>query len=195
MSDEICRWTLRGKVRCFFQIMSIAKSLSEEQITQIQSWADDGDGLSEIQNKLGSEMDIRVTYMEMRFLIDDIGVQLQSDPEPEPEEPEEEQQEEPVPEVPEQIAPEPTDELSEPAPEGTPAEEAVEVSVTVDQVQRPGTMISGIVSFGGDNTAEWSLDQMGQLGMKPKNEGFRPTEAQVMAFQQELQKVVQKSGY
>lgn len=160
--------------------MSIAKSLSEEQVAQIQSWADEGDGLSEIQDKLGSEMDVRVTYMEMRFLLDDIGVQLKSDPEPEKQEPEEEAPPE-TPEAGEENLPE--------ASEG----DAAEVTVTVDQVQRPGTAISGTVSFGGENTATWSLDQMGQLGMKPNNEGFRPTEEQVMAFQKKLQEVVQQS--
>ncbi len=169
----------------FYQItvaMNIAKSLSEEQVAQIQSWADEGDGLSEIQDKLGSEMNIRVTYMEMRFLIDDIGVQLKSDPVPEQQEPEEEKEAE----APEKSA-------EEHIPESGTGD-ATDVSVTVDKVQRPGTMISGNVSFGGGNSAEWSLDQMGQLGMKPNNEGFRPSEEQVIAFQQELQRVVQESG-
>lgn len=166
--------------------MSIAKSLSEEQVALIQSWADEGDGLSEIQNKLGSEMDIRVTYMEMRFLMDDIGVQLKSDPEPEKQEPEEE----PAPENEAEVAESPEEE----SPESDSGENAAEVTLTVDKVQRPGTVISGNVSFGEGNSAEWSLDEAGQLGMKPNNEGFRPSEEQVMAFQQQLQKVIQESG-
>ena len=180
--------------------MSIAKSLSEEQITKIQSWADEGDGLSEIQNRLISEMEISITYMEMRFLIDDIGVHLKSDPEPEKEEPEEEEEElgQVEPEVVDAVFDEEGSELPEaiPAEDAQEQEEALptEVSVTVDKVQRPGAMISGTVSFGGGNDAEWSLDQRGQLGMNPKNEGFRPTESQVMAFQQELQRVVEESG-
>ena len=187
--------------------MSIAKSLSAEQVAQIQSWVDEGADLSEVQDKLRSEMDVHVTYMEMRFLMDDLGIQQKSDPEPEPEEPEEEAAE------PREVVDAIFDEEEEGAEAAPPSEEqstqqgepepeldvekpaAAEVSVTVSKVQQPGMAISGKVTFGGGNSADWWIDQMGQLGMKPDKEGFRPTEAEVMAFQKELQRVVQESGY
>jgi len=35
---------------------------------------------------------------------------------------------------------------------------------------------------------------MGRLGMDPMDNGFRPSEAQVLAFQNELRGVIQKNG-
>ena len=134
-------------------------------------------------------METRVTYMELRFLLEDLGIHLKPDPAPEKtEEPEETHSESNDEST---AAPDAADAVSEPNSE----DEGSEVSVTVDQVQRPGTMISGSVSFGSEGqSAEWSLDQLGRLGLNPKNEGFRPSEEQIKAFQEELQKVIQKSG-
>lgn len=158
--------------------MSSAKSLSDEQIAMIQSWADSGDGLSEIQKKLDSEMNVKVTYLELRFLIDDLGVKL-PEIEPEVEDSGEDSGEEEA---------EPLDDDVETAASG---DDAV---VSISALQRPGALISGTVSFAGGETAEWWLDQMGQLGMNPKNEDFRPNEKQMMSFQKELQRVVQEKG-
>jgi hypothetical protein len=157
--------------------MSLAKTFTEEQIATVQSWADDGDGLSEIQKKLLSEMEVRVTYMELRFLIDDIGVKLKEEPQ---EDTEENKDIEDEPE---------SDLLSEgelPAGDG--------VKVTISALQRPGALISGNATFAGGE-AEWWLDQMGQLSMDPKTEGFRPNQQQMMSFQKELQKAVEKKGF
>ena len=66
--------------------------------------------------------------------------------------------------------------------------------VSVDTVLRPGAIISGRVDFGGGKTAAWWLDQMGRLGMDASDPTFRPDEAQMIAFQSELRKVIQKSG-
>ena len=49
--------------------MSSPKSLSAEQISRIQAWADSGDGFPEIHKKLRDEFEIRVTYLETRFLL------------------------------------------------------------------------------------------------------------------------------
>ncbi|MDF1814500.1 MAG: hypothetical protein P1V20_20000 [Verrucomicrobiales bacterium] len=153
--------------------MSLAKSFTEEQIATVQSWADEGDGLSEIQRKLGSEMDIKVTYMELRFLIDDLGVKLKEDKPEEPEEPASEEEE---------------TELVDELPSGDGAK------VSISALQRPGALISGSVTFSGGEEADWWLDQMGQLGMNPKTEGFRPNQEQMMSFQQELKKAVEERG-
>lgn len=159
--------------------MSLAKSLTEEQIATIQSWADGGDGLSEIQSRLGSELDAKVTYLETRFLLEDIGVELKKEPEPEPETEEEAGQDESAD--------------SEALPESGDGPGG-ELSLTIDKLQRPGAIISGKVTFDGSETASWWLDQMGQLGFEPENEAFSPTPEQMMAFQRELQAKIQQSG-
>jgi hypothetical protein len=162
--------------------MSTAKSLTDEQVATIRSWAEDGANLSDIQKRLGEELEVRVTYLETRFLLEDLKIELLPDPVEEPEEPEAEESAE-----------------GDGAESDAGEEEAADpgdgsVTVTVDKVQRPGAIISGRVDFGGGNTAAWWLDQMGRLGMDSDNPEFRPSEEQAMAFQQELQKAIQESG-
>lgn len=154
--------------------MSLSKSFTAEKIATVQSWADAGDGLSEIQRKLNSEMQVKVTYMELRFLIDDLGVKLKEEiPEPEKAVDDEENE----------------DDLDETVPTGN------EAVVSISALQRPGALLSGTVTFAEGNNAEWWLDQNGQLGMSPKTPDFRPNPEQMRAFQKELQKLVQKRGF
>lgn len=161
--------------------MSSPKSLSPEQISQIQAWADEGDGFPEIQKKLRDEFEIRITYLETRFLLEDLKIELKPAPEPEPE--------------PEVVADEVTAD-DEPVEDGNLPEDdgTGTAKVSIDSVLRPGAIISGKVDFGSGNVASWWLDQMGRLGMDPMENGFRPSESQVLAFQDELRAVIQKSG-
>lgn len=161
--------------------MSNPKSLSPEQISHIQAWADEGDGLPEIQKKLRDEFEMRVTYLETRFLLEDLKIELKPAPVAEPEA---------VPEETESAA-EGEDELSsEDSADGGTAS----AKVTIDALLRPNAIISGKVDFGGGHVTSWWLDQMGRLGMDPIASGFRPSEAQALAFQDELRAVIQKSG-
>ncbi len=165
-----------------FGKMSNPNSLSDEQIATIRSWADNGDQLSDIQKRLGDELEIKVTYLETRFLLEDLGIELQTEPEPELEE--------------EDVAEDAPEAEAAEGEEGAEEEPAGEggVSVTVDKIQRPGAVISGRVDFGEGKTSAWWIDQMGRLGMDSDDPDFRPSEEQAMAFQQELQKAVQESG-
>jgi len=67
--------------------------------------------------------------------------------------------------------------------------------VTIDQIMKPGMMISGNVTFSDGETAAWYLDQMGRLGLDPKTIGYRPAERDVLAFQVELQRLARTQGY
>ena len=169
--------------------MSIAKSLSDEQISQIQSWADGGDVLSDIQLKLTETFEIKATYLETRFLLEDLKIELQPTPEPKKEEEE----------APEEVAGAASEDEAEAdaIPEGVPAPEPTgdeSATVTIDKVLRPQALISGRVVFNGGEAAAWWLDQMGQLGFEPDSTDFKPSEGQAMAFQKELQVAVQESG-
>lgn len=158
--------------------MSKAKSLTDEQISQIRAWAEAGDGFPEIQKKLRDEFDLRVTYLETRFLLEDLKIELLSTPEPEPEKKE-------------------TDDESGDAADESEAEadSGSSVKVTVDTVLRPGAIVSGKVDFGGGHIAAWWLDQLGRLGMDAGDSDFRPSEEQVMDFQNELRKAIERSGF
>lgn len=164
--------------------MSAPPSLSEEQIATIRSWAEAGAELSDIQKKLGEEMEIRVTYLETRFLLEDLKIELIPEPEPEPEI--------------EEGAGEPDAAEGEdgdvPAEDGGPEGAGGGVSVTIDTVQRPGAIVSGRVTFSGGVAAAWWLDQMGRLGMDSDDPSYKPSEEELISFQKELQKAIQSSG-
>src|ERR1700679_1055030 len=108
-------------------------NLTEEQRQRVAAWITQGAKLSEIQTRLASEFGVKLTYMEARFLVDDLKL-TPKDPEP-----------------PKIIAPPvaaapalttklvPAEELDEiPAPVG-----GGKVSVGVDKIARPGTVVSG----------------------------------------------------
>ena len=55
-------------------------NLDDAQKRKVAEWIEQGAKLSEIQDKLATEFGLRMTYMEVRFLIDDLGVQLKDKP-------------------------------------------------------------------------------------------------------------------
>jgi len=161
-------------------------TLTEEQRQRVTAWITQGAKLAEIQSRLAEEFGIKLTYMEARFLVDDLKL-VPKDPEPTktPESPKTEKKLE--------TKPVPADELAEeeiPAPAG-----GGKVSVTVDQITRPGSLISGKVTFSDGQLADWYLDQTGRLGVVPKQQGYKPSQADVQDFQMALQREVAKLGY
>ena len=68
------------------------------------------------------------------------------------------------------------------------------MSVEVDQLARPGSMISGKVTFGNGKTNEWMLDQMGRLGVVPGEDGYKPSQADLQQFQNALQDELKRMG-
>lgn len=182
-------------------------NLDEGQRQKVARWIEEGLKLSEIQNKLSSEFGVRMTYMEVRFLMDDLKLKPK-DKEPPP-----------TPVLPKaQTAGEAAGSRSSPLqhsrtespgpgkrPEADDEEEAdfpdeplpggAKISVTVDQVTRPGALVSGKVTFSDGQGAEWYLDQYGRLGVVAKQQGYKPSQADLMTFQAELQKELGKLGY
>ena len=71
-----------------------------------------------------------------------------------------------------------------------PPSDGGNVKVSVDDIARPGLMASGRVTFAGGQGGMWYVDEMGRLGIDPEVEGYQPSEADVMAFQRELQVVM-----
>jgi hypothetical protein len=160
-------------------------TLTEEQRQRVTTWIAEGAKLAEIQNRLAAEFGIKLTYMEARFLVDDLKL-VPKDPEP-PKAPE------PPAAKPLETKPVPAAEAAAddiPAPAG-----GAKVSVTVDQITRPGSLISGKVTFSDGQLADWYLDQTGRLGVVPKQQGYKPAAADVQEFQLALQREVARMGY
>ncbi|HEX9045651.1 MAG TPA: hypothetical protein VF988_01375 [Verrucomicrobiae bacterium] len=160
-------------------------NLTDEQRKQVAAWITDGAKLGEIQNRLTQEFGLKLTYMETRFLVDDLKL-VPKDPEP-PKTPEPPAAAKPALKT-EPVPNEPADAIPAPAGGG-------KVSVTVDQITRPGSLVSGKVTFSDGQTGDWYLDQMGRLGVAPKQQGYKPSPADVQDFQLALQREMAKMGY
>ncbi len=162
--------------------------LDESQKRTVAQWIQDGLKLAEIQKRLGTEFHIQLTYMEVRFLVDDLKL-TPLDP----------VKVEPLVSPPSAPPQPPKSETAAPLPgTTTPAANPAatsNVSVSVDSVTRPGAMVSGSVTFSDGESAAWYLDQMGRLGVVAKTQGYKPSQADVQAFQQALEAEFSKLGF
>jgi hypothetical protein len=184
-------------------------SLSTEQKQTVSAWVAAGDNLSAVQKKLRDEFKISMTYMEVRFLVDDLGLELKNaapkadtsdvskTPAPFPSADHEQTAHDDLPVEGDDALPE--DGLPE---EGVPADPAAQppagetnVTIELDRIVRPGTMVSGTVTFSDGVSGNWGLDQYGRLMLDAAQKGYKPSAADVQAFQRELQAQLQKQGY
>lgn len=159
-------------------------NLDEQQKQQVARWLNEGLKLADVQKRLEQEFGISLTYMEVKFLVSDLDLKPKD---PEPEQPA-------APPAGGQPADADMaddlpldDEINPPTTGG--------VQVTVDQLARPGAMISGKVSFANGKSCEWMLDQMGRLGLVPAADGYKPGPEDLRDFQLALQVELQKLGF
>ncbi len=164
-------------------------NLNEAQKETVRNWIKDGLKLSEIQTRLASDLGLKMTYMEVRFLIDDLKLQPQDKTPEKPVELKPAQNPPPDAGQPDMAEDEPEEFQPEPAgPAGS-------VTVVVDQLARPGALISGKVTFSDGKSASWQLDQYGRLGVAPEEKGYKPSQPDLMTFQAELQNALAKMGF
>jgi hypothetical protein len=188
-------------------------TLTPEQQKAVAAWAAAGDGLSEIQRKLTSEFKVSITYMDLRFLLDDLNLQLK-DAAPKAdtmlkggtaaEQPRAEQKKGFLDKAKEKLG------LGKGGDEAAPADEQdfpVEdeavppgggaVKVTVDKVTLlPGALASGTVTFSDGVTGKWIVDTQGRPGLTEVSKpGYRPTPADAQDFMMELSRTLQQRGY
>ena len=194
-------------------------SLTPEQKQTVAAWVAAGDNLSLVQKKLSEQFKISMTYRDVRFLVDDLNLDL-IDPAPKADAsdvtktnvggmpspraasaaPSNQPQapgsptgsvddEDEIPGADDYPA---ADEAAppEPAPEG-----ASTLTLEIDRIMRPGAMVSGNVTFSDGVTGKWALDQMGRLMLDTSQKGYKPTQTDVQAFQRELQTQLQRQGY
>lgn len=169
-------------------------NLDEAQKNRVAAWIKEGLKLSDIQKRLADELDVHLTYMEVRFLVDD----LQLIPKDiEPAKPLEVGGKEANAGVAATAGGKPAGGQAGQAqrPGAEAPASAGGVAVTVDQIARPGAMVSGGVTFGDGNKADWYLDQLGRLRVVPKQQGYKPSQADVQEFQAELQSELAKMGF
>jgi hypothetical protein len=144
--------------------MFSASKLTPEQIASLKQRAAEGASMSDLQRHLKEDHEISLTYMDTRFLILDLGIELIQEPKEQPKLDEE-----------------------KPAPTGT-------VTVTMDALTLPGALVSGKVTFSDGEKAIWMLDQSGRPGLDPDTAGYRPSQEDIMEFQVQLRALIEKSG-
>lgn len=138
---------------------------TQEQIAQMREWVKEVRSVSDFQSKLNEAFDMHLTYLETRFLMDDLDLQLASETEVQKEENTS------------------SEAKAKPAPENMGGS----VQVSVDPVTRPGMVFNGSVTFSDGQKASWGLDQLGRISLKPAQQGYRPSQEDVVAFQEGLQ--------
>ena len=166
-------------------------NLDEAQRSKVADWIQQGLKLSEIQNRLAAELGVRLTYMEVRFLVDDLKL---TPKDVEPPKPVESMLTAPAG-APPAAAPSPAARPGAVAPKPAPPGGGPgRVSVSVDQIARPGAVVSGKVTFSDGNTAAWQFDELGQLALAPAQPGYRPPASDLQQFQMALETELSKLG-
>jgi hypothetical protein len=197
-------------------------NLTPEQKQAVSAWVAAGDNLSALQKKLSEQFQVSMTYRDVRFLVDDLNLELKDA----------------TPKVDAsdvtkghaaKTAGAPTsradtadkkgffDKAKEKlglakgeTGEGDDAgeletEEDLDempagggnVAVTVDQVTLiPGALASGTVTFSDGVTGKWVVDQYGRPGFTEVSKpGYRPSPDDAQTFMQELSAALQKRGF
>ena len=158
-------------------------NLTDQKKETVKKWVAEGKGVSEIQRLLSSEFGIDMMYIDVRFLIDDIGAQIPSSGENAADSA---QEASPVDaEGPQSGSAGENEEQVE-----NPGESSGGVRVTVSPIQRPGAVMSGDVVFSDGGMAEWVLDNSGRLGLNPSTPGYTPPQSDLPEFQQKLREAL-----
>ena len=143
--------------------------VTAEQLEMVRQWASLGVDLNGIQKNLAAECGVHMTYMDVRFLLLDHGIEIATAAAPV-----------------EEKKPEPASE-----PETTPQPAADgKLVVTLDELTLPGTLISGKVAFASGTRGGWQIDQLGRFAWNAL-EG-QPTPEELQAFQVELTKLLSR---
>lgn len=149
--------------------MVSVSDLSSEQVEMVKKWVAEGAQMADLQKRLKDDFGFNVTYMDTRFLSLDLALNFQVD--------EEES------EGPNDIE---NPEAQEEVDLGPLVQDEEAVTVTLDQVARPGAMVSGTVTFSDGMKALWLIDEMGRPSIDPDQPGYQPSEADLVSFQAEL---------
>lgn len=151
-------------------------SLTDSQKEAVSDWIAKGKSLADVQRLLREEFSISMTYIDVRFLIDDLNISMEEEEETED-----------------------ADETRETVEEPEVVEEGVGhgVSVEVDAVTPPGALMSGSATFSDGVTLGWQLLANGQLGLTPgdDNPGYRPSVEDMEDFRIQMDGIIRKKGF
>lgn len=142
-------------------------SLSPQQLELVRSWAAQGVDLNGIQKLLAQECGVQMTYMDVRFLLLDHGIEILRP-----------------------AASQPAAEETTPAPEQEKVQEpgGSSVKVKLDDLQIPGTLLSGSAEFASGARGAWQIDNAGRFGWRSLD--GKPGPEEMQDFQVELTRIL-----
>jgi hypothetical protein len=149
---------------------------NEERKPIVAQLLKEGRSLSEIQDFLRKENGDSITYFELRLLLSEMpDVKL------------------PEKELLKTVLPPATPASVKPVAADTPASGG-KLSISVDQMPAPGSMLSGYARFSSGAKGHWFLDEMGRLGLEPELGSSKPTQKDMQEFSTELRRMLQQTG-
>ena len=171
-------------------------SLTPDQTATVASWVTAGASLSDIQKQLREHFSVALTYMDVRFLVDDLDLQLKDAPK----KADANDLSKTLPAAEPCAAPTPSPEDGLPAEDDlaegavTPPEGAV--TVDVDRITLlPNALASGKVTFSDGVTGKWIIDHQGRPGFTEISKpGYRPAPADAQDFMRQLEAELQRRG-
>jgi hypothetical protein len=168
-------------------------TLTPEQKTAVSEWIAAGDSLYAVQKKLSDQFKVSLTYMDVRFLVDDLNLQLK-DPAPKADASDVSKSAPAAEKKGMPGSPGPGGAEADPeAADLDPSAPVSSIRVTVDKLNLiPNAMASGTVTFSDGVTGKWVVDNQGRPGLSEVSKpGYRPSAADAQAFMQELSLALQ----
>jgi len=150
--------------------MKDMSTVTAEQLEMVRQWAGEGVDLNGIQKRLAAECGVHMTYMDVRFLLLDHGIEIAAAAAPAPEK---------------QPEAAPAEAEPQPATDG-------KLAVTLDELTLPGTLISGKVQFPSGTRGGWQIDQLGRFAWNDLQ--GQPTPEELQAFQVELTQILSRGS-
>ena len=183
--------------------------LTAQQEALVRAWAAEGASLSDIQTRLADECGVRLSYLDTRFLLIDLKVDLAEKPERKA--PPAADLSQPAddeygaaPPLPDSRDPDAPDDVPDASGSDAPADSpapsdpgapAGSVQVELDRIQRPGFAASGSITCSDGVRGEWGIDAYGRLALAfPERKGYRPSPADQQAFMDKLRDLL-SGGY
>ncbi|MCF7791011.1 MAG: hypothetical protein K9L78_02320 [Victivallales bacterium] len=141
----------------------------------------EGVSLSDIQKRLQTEKDYKITFFDLRLLASELENIDWSKQKADVEAAEAKKK-----------AKEEEEKAVKTDLENEAADDTGKTVVELSKLKRPGAVASGSVKFASGVRADWVIDQYGRLGLE--NNSGEPNEKDIQEFQEELQKKMAGGG-
>lgn len=145
--------------------------LDAKQKEAVRKWVSEGCNIAEIQKRLDTEFGLSMTYLDVRFLLIDMGLEIK----------EKKTSDKKISEM----YGKKNSELS------THTLSPPRVNVQLDRITRPGYLASGTVSFSDGTKGQWAIDQFGRVMLETAISGYRPSAEDMSEFQGALKQLLE----